>query len=151
MFSKSIYFLWNLNVVRYELFESTCQTESKYRKLQMTDKREMWLLYIFPHFHALLIKISRWFTPRTNDFCSTKWLGRYQVQASRYMAQAIVLIIINALISNDLKKSVYILSHSKQRNILKRFRVNVSFEAAIYLQLITMTKVAHILMIIKLI
>ena len=67
------------------------------------------------------------------------------------MPQAIVLIIINALISNDFKKSVYILSHSKQRNILKRFGVKVSLEAAIYLQLIKITKIAHILMIIKLV
>ena len=38
--------------------------------------------------------ISTWFTPRTKDFC------RYQVQASRFMAQVIVLVIINAMIEN---------------------------------------------------
>ena len=43
--------------------------------------------------------ISTWFTPRTKDFAGTKWLGNYQVQASRFMAQVIV--IINAMISND--------------------------------------------------
>ena len=36
-------------------------------------------------------------------FAGTKWLGRYQVQASRFMAQVIVLVIINAMISNDWK------------------------------------------------
>ena len=34
-------------------------------------------------------------------FEGTKLLGRYQVQASRYMAQAIVFVIINAMINND--------------------------------------------------
>ena len=34
-------------------------------------------------------------------FDGTKWLGRYQVQASRFMTQAIVLVIIDAMISND--------------------------------------------------
>ena len=38
-------------------------------------------------------------------FAGTKLLGRYQVQASRFMAQVIVLVIItcNAMISNDWK------------------------------------------------
>ena len=36
-------------------------------------------------------------------FASTKWLGRHQVQASRFMAQVIVLVIINAMIGNDWK------------------------------------------------
>ena len=36
-------------------------------------------------------------------FAGTKWLGRYQVQASRFIAQVIVLVIINAMISNDWK------------------------------------------------
>ena len=34
-------------------------------------------------------------------FEGTKRLGRYHVQASRFMAQAIVLVIIDAMISND--------------------------------------------------
>ena len=38
-------------------------------------------------------------------FVSTKWLGRYQVQASRFMAQVIVLVIIIAMISNDVKNT----------------------------------------------
>ena len=36
-------------------------------------------------------------------FAGTKWFGRYQVQASRSMAQVIVLVIINTMISNDWK------------------------------------------------
>ena len=36
-------------------------------------------------------------------FADTKWLGKYQVQASRFMAQVIVLVIISAMISNDWK------------------------------------------------
>ena len=36
-------------------------------------------------------------------FAGTKWLGGYQVQASRFIAQVIVLVIINAMISNDCK------------------------------------------------
>ena len=34
-------------------------------------------------------------------FAGTKCLGRYQVQASRFMAQVIVFVIIYAMISND--------------------------------------------------
>ena len=37
------------------------------------------------------------------DFAITKWLGRYQVKASRFMAQVIVLVIISAMIDNDWK------------------------------------------------
>ena len=37
-------------------------------------------------------------------FAGTKWLGKYQVQASRFMAHVIVLVITNAMISNDWKK-----------------------------------------------
>ena len=56
-------------------------------------------------------------------FASTKCLGRYQSQASGFMAQVIVLVIINSMIGNDwiigimaqsLKKSV------KYRFILKQ-------------------------------
>ena len=36
-------------------------------------------------------------------FASTKWLERYQVLASSFMKQAIVLVIINAMFSNDWK------------------------------------------------
>ena len=36
-------------------------------------------------------------------FAGTKWLSRYQVQASRFMAQVIVLVIDNAIISNNWK------------------------------------------------
>ena len=39
----------------------------------------------------------------TSNEGGTKWLGRYQVQASCFMAQVIVLVIINAMISNDWK------------------------------------------------
>ena len=45
-------------------------------------------------------------------FADTKWLGRYQVQASRFMAQVIVLVIINAMISNDWK--IVIMEESKK-------------------------------------
>ena len=45
-------------------------------------------------------------------FEGTKWLGRYLVQASRFMAQVIVLVIINAMISNDLK--IGIMEESKK-------------------------------------
>ena len=34
-------------------------------------------------------------------FAGTKWLGRHQVQASRFMTQVILLVIINAMISNE--------------------------------------------------
>ena len=34
-------------------------------------------------------------------FAGTKGLGRYQVQASRFMTEVIVLVIINAIISGD--------------------------------------------------
>ena len=36
-------------------------------------------------------------------FAGTKWLVRYQVQASRFMAQVIMLVIMNEMISNDWK------------------------------------------------
>ena len=36
-------------------------------------------------------------------FAGTKLLGRYQVQSSRFMAKVIVLVIIDAIISNDWK------------------------------------------------
>ena len=42
----------------------------------------------------------------------TKWLGRYQVQSSRLMAQVIVMVIINAMISNDWK--IGIMEESKK-------------------------------------
>ena len=45
-------------------------------------------------------------------FADTKWLGRYQVQASRFMAQVIVLVNINAMISNDWK--IGIMEESKK-------------------------------------
>ena len=45
-------------------------------------------------------------------FAGTKWLGRYQVEASRFMAQVIVFIIINAMISNDWK--IGIIEESKE-------------------------------------
>ena len=45
-------------------------------------------------------------------FAGTKWLGRYQVQASRFIAQVIVLVIINAMISNDWK--IGIMEESKK-------------------------------------
>ena len=70
-------------------------------------------------------------------FAGTKWLGRYQVQASRFMAQVIVLIIINAMISNDWnigimeesKKSQYkYCLIVKNREILKGVGVNVSLK-----------------------
>ena len=48
-------------------------------------------------------------------FASTNWLGRYQVQASRFMGQAIVLVIINAMISNDWK--IGIMEESKKISI----------------------------------
>ena len=34
-------------------------------------------------------------------FAGTKGLGKYQIQAVRFMAQVIVLVFINAMISND--------------------------------------------------
>ena len=37
------------------------------------------------------------------DYAITKWLGRYQVKASRFMAQVIVLVIFSAMISDDWK------------------------------------------------
>ena len=37
-------------------------------------------------------------------FTGANWLGRYQVQASRFKAQVIGLGIINAMMSNDRKK-----------------------------------------------
>ena len=45
-------------------------------------------------------------------FAGTKWLGKYQVQASRFMAQVTVLVIINAMISNDWK--IGIMEESKE-------------------------------------
>ena len=45
-------------------------------------------------------------------FAVTKWLGRYQVQASRFMAKVIVLVIINTMISNDWK--IGIMEESKK-------------------------------------
>ena len=45
-------------------------------------------------------------------FAGTKWLGKYQVQASRFMAQVIVLVIMNAMISNDWK--IGIMEESKK-------------------------------------
>ena len=45
-------------------------------------------------------------------FAGTKWLGRYQVQASRFMSQGIVLVFINAMISNDWK--IGIMEESKK-------------------------------------
>ena len=48
-------------------------------------------------------------------FSSTKWLGRYQVQASRFMAQTIVLVIINAMISNDWKLGI--MDESKKKSV----------------------------------
>ena len=45
-------------------------------------------------------------------FAGTKWLGTYQVQASRFMAQVTVLVIINAMISNDWK--IGIMEESKK-------------------------------------
>ena len=77
--------------------------------------------------------ISTWITPRTKDFAGTKWLGKYQVQASRFMAQVIV--IINAMISNDWKNGIMEESKESQykycliiknRDILKGVGVNVS-------------------------
>ena len=68
-------------------------------------------------------------------FVSTKWLGRYQVQASRFIAQVIVLVIINAMISNDWKIGIIEESKKSQykyclivknREILKGGGVNVS-------------------------
>ena len=41
-------------------------------------------------------------------FAGTRWLGRYEVQASRFMAQAIVLVIINAMIRYDWKIGIII-------------------------------------------
>ena len=46
-------------------------------------------------------------------FAGTKWLGGYQVQASRFMAQVFVLVIINAMISNDWK--IEIMEESKKK------------------------------------
>ena len=68
-------------------------------------------------------------------FAGTEWLGKYQVQASRFMAQVIVLVIINAMISIDWK--IGIMEESKEsqykyclivknRDILKGDGVNVS-------------------------
>ena len=45
-------------------------------------------------------------------FAGTKWLGRYHVHASRFVAQVIVLVIINAMISNDWK--IGIMEESKK-------------------------------------
>ena len=45
-------------------------------------------------------------------FAGTKWLGRYQVQASRFIAQVIVLVVINAMIRNDWK--IGIMEESKK-------------------------------------
>ena len=59
-------------------------------------------------------------------FAGTKWLAGNQVQASRFMAQVIVLVIINAMISNDWKIGImeeskksqyeYCLTVKKKRN-----------------------------------
>ena len=68
-------------------------------------------------------------------FAGTKWLGRYQVQASRFMAQIIVLVIINAMISNDWKIGIMEESKKSQykyclivkiREIFKGVGVNIS-------------------------
>ena len=73
--------------------------------------------------------ISTWFTPRTKDFCRYKWLGRYQVQASRFMAQVIVLVIINTMISNDWK--IGIMEESKKSQykycLIVKNRENLKF------------------------
>ena len=45
-------------------------------------------------------------------FAGTKWLGRSQIQASRFMTQVIVLVIINAMICNDWK--IGIMKESKK-------------------------------------
>ena len=47
-------------------------------------------------------------------FAGTKWLGKYQVQASRTMAQVIVLVIIDAMISNDWKIGIMEESNESQ-------------------------------------
>ena len=74
-------------------------------------------------------------TSNKGFFAGTKWLGKYQVQALRFMAQVIVLVIINAMISNDWK--IGIMEESKEsyykyclivknRDILKMVGVNFS-------------------------
>ena len=52
-------------------------------------------------------------------FAGTKWLGKYQVQASRFMAQVIVLVIIDAMISNDWKIGIMEESQYKSCLIVK--------------------------------
>ena len=48
-------------------------------------------------------------------FAGTKGLGKYQVQASRFMAQVIVLGIVNAMIGNDWK--IGIMEESQKCNV----------------------------------
>ena len=95
-------------------------------------------------------------------FVGTKWLGRYQVQASRFMAQVIVLVIINAMISNDWKIGIMEESKKSQykyclivknREILKGSGVNVSWIIIHWKPYATYNnkKVPHNHMIIKLI
>ena len=45
-------------------------------------------------------------------FAGTKWLGRYQVQASRFMTSSHCVSLINAMISNDWK--IGIMEESKK-------------------------------------
>lgn len=48
-----------------------------------------------------LLVLSTWFTPLTKDFCPYQMTWEISFQASRFVAQANVLVIINIIIRDD--------------------------------------------------
>ena len=80
------------------------EKEREYRKKNLFQVRASVkpMLFLPPlKFLYFLLVHGSYFEQRI--FATTKWLGKYQVQASRLIAQVIVLVIINAMIGNDRK------------------------------------------------
>ena len=101
VFANSLYTLHQSYV--YKLSEVSC---TLYRWYQIP----VWKKWsIFSVSLSLLVHGSHL---EQRNSAGTKWLGRYQVQASRFMAQVIVLVIIIAMISNDWK--IGIMEESKK-------------------------------------
>ena len=84
---------------------------SVYTSVEGYKKRTTIIYVVFVHFVVQVVLVHGSHLEQ-RIFAGTKWLGRYQVQISRFMAQVIVFVIINAMISYDSK--IGIMEESKK-------------------------------------